>query len=82
MEDNIAIEILNNRPVLLGFDLGTYSEVLLHMTVCAGFEVINDVVYVYVSDGWGKFYRRMRFGTSGDNHYNDDLVAIRITEVL
>ena len=52
-----------------------------HMNVGVGFEVINGVVYVYVSDCWGKFYRRMKFGTSGDNHYNDDLVAIRITEV-
>ena len=71
---------------MLGFDLGTYSDKLTHMTVCAGFEVINDVVYVYVSDGWGQFYRRMRFGTEateepGSEIYNDYIIILNVTEV-
>ena len=77
--EDIVGEIFSNRPALLVFCDGTYGGEGRHMTVVIGFEVIDDEVYVYLSDGLGQFYRKMRFGTSateGNIIYNDDLVTV------
>ena len=92
---DITDEIVENNPVLLVYTPETYdgNEVVnnedyekgaSHIVVCAGFEVINDVVYTYVCDGWCKFYRRMHFGTEAAENgivYNEDLVTLDIVEV-
>ena len=77
--NDLVNEINAGYPLLLGFAVGS-SYNGGHMTVCAGYEILNDKLYVDVSDAWGGFtYTRQEFRI---DTYSDFICTVRIIEMI
>ena len=76
--NDLVDEINAGFPLMLGFGAGSpYNGG--HMTVCAGYEILNDKLYVYVSDAWGDSYARQEFRL---DTYSDFISKVKIKEYV
>lgn len=79
---NIFTEIPSDRPLLLGFAatsdtpyIGSTGAPGAHMTVCVGFLIDGNDLYVYVSDAWEHYYRLVPYSP---DTYNDFIATVSI----
>ncbi len=57
--ENMVNEINAGRPFVLGFSGTPYGGP--HVTVCAGYEIVGNTRYVYLSDSQQSTFRREEF---------------------
>ncbi len=67
-------ELHAGRPIMLGFANKGNSPYESHMTVCVGYEIVNNTRYVYVVDAHTSGYVRQEYNTE----YNDSIITVNI----
>jgi hypothetical protein len=72
--NTLVNEINEGRPIMLGFAAVTGSPYFSHMTVCVGYEIVNNKKYVYVVDAHTSGYVKQEFSTV----YNDFMIAVNL----
>ncbi|MBQ0102496.1 MAG: RICIN domain-containing protein, partial [Firmicutes bacterium] len=75
--NDLVNEINSGHPLMLGFASGSPYGVG-HMTACAGYEIRNDKLYVYISDAWSHdIYAIQEFRI---DTYSDFICKVRVIE--